>query len=113
MGFSLYIMVGYFVLLMLYVVLALFNIILQSPCIRMIVTHLRKYLFWNGFIRLFMELYQGLCVASVLNTYTADDDLNSAFYWVRACYYCRIVGMCLVLAVPIIILVPFYCIKRN
>ena len=57
MGFPLYIMLGHFALVALYLFLALINLICQSPCIRIVVYYLRKYLFWNGFIRLYMELY--------------------------------------------------------
>ena len=113
MGLPLYIMMGHFALLVLYIFLRLCNVVLRSPCIATIVTYLGRYLFWNGFIRLYMELYQGICVASVLNTYTADDDINSPFYWIKVCYYCRIVGMCLIFALPILLFVPLYFRKRD
>ena len=113
MGFPLYIMLVHFALLILYVVLALLNRILRLRWLGKIINYLGSYLFWNGFIRLYMELYQGLCVASILNTYTADDDLNSPFQWVEACYYCRILGMYLIITMPILFLVPLYCMKRD
>lgn len=49
----------------------------------------------------------------MLNIYTDDDDLNSPFKWVVVCYYCRVVGMVLISAMPILFLVPFYCFKRD
>ena len=52
-------------------------------------------------------------MASVLNTYTAEEDLNSPFMWVQACYYCRVVGMYLTVTTPLLLLVPLYCIKRD
>ena len=79
MGFPIYIMLGYFSLLMLYIILALTNRLLKCKCLGKVVDYLGSYLFWNGYIRLYMELYKGLCLASVLNTYTADDDMNSPF----------------------------------
>ena len=57
MGLPLYIMLGHFALLVLYIFLCLCNVVLRSPCIAAIVTYLGRYLFWNGFIRLYMELY--------------------------------------------------------
>ena len=60
-----------------------------------------------------MELYQGLCVASILNSYTAEDDVNSPFMWVKACHYCRIIGLYLIVPLPILLIVPFYLIKRD
>ena len=113
MGLQLYIMLSHFALLVLYIFLGLCNLKLKWTCIAKFVTYLGRYLFWNGFIRLYMELYQGLCVASVLNTYTANDDLNSPFYWIKVCYYCRIVGMCLIFTLPILLFVPFYFKKRD
>ena len=113
MGLPLYIMMGHFALLVLYIFLRLCNVILQSPRIAKIATYLGRYLFWNGFIRLYMELYQGLCVASILNTYTADDDFNSPYYWIKACYYSRIVGMILIFALPILLFLPLYFRKRD
>ena len=49
----------------------------------------------------------------MLNTYTADDDHNSPFMWVKVCFYFRIAGMILICVTPILILVPFYLIKRD
>ena len=113
LGFPLYVMLGHFALVVIYIFLRLCNFIFQSPCIAKIVNYLRRYLFWNGFIRLYMELYQGLCVATILNTYTAEEDWNSPFYWVRVCYYCRMVGIYLIIAAPIFFLVPLYFMKRD
>ena len=79
MGLQLYIMLGHFALLILYSILALANHYLKLQCLGKVVNCLKNYLFWNGFLRLYMELYQSLCLASVLNTYTAEEDWNSAF----------------------------------
>ena len=35
------------------------------------------------------------------------------FIWVKACHYCRIIGMYLIVALPILLIVPFYLIKRD
>ena len=79
MGLQLYIMLGHFALLILYSILALANHYLKLKYLGKVVNCLKNYLFWNGFLRLYMELYQGLCLASVLNTYTAEEDWNSPF----------------------------------
>lgn len=49
----------------------------------------------------------------MLNSYTADDDVNSPYKWVRACYYCRIVGVYLLFALPLFFFIPFYLMKRD
>ena len=113
LGFPLYVMLGHFAFVVIYIFLRLCNFILQSPCIAKTVNYSRRYLFWNGFIRLYMELYQGLCVATILNTYTAEEDWNSPFYWIKVCYYCRMVGIYLIIATPIFLLVPLYFIQRD
>ena len=56
-GFPLYIILGHIALLVIYYLLALLNLICCSPRIGKLINYLRKYLFWNGFIRLYMELY--------------------------------------------------------
>ena len=82
MGLPLYIMLVHFALLVIYIFLTLFNVILQSPRLRIITNYLKRYLFWNGFLRLYMELYSGLALSSVLNIHTGTDDENSPFKWV-------------------------------
>ena len=82
MGLPLYIMLVHIALSIVYLVLALINYFCRLRCLDKILKKLKSYLFWNGFLRLYMEIYQGLCVATVLNTYTAEDDVNSPFIWV-------------------------------
>ena len=82
MGLPLYIMLVHIALSIVYLVLALINHFLRLRCLDKILMKMKSYLFWNGFLRLYMEIYQGLCVATVLNTYTAEDDVNSQFIWV-------------------------------
>ena len=52
-------------------------------------------------------------MATVLNTHTADDDFDSPFLWVKVCAYCRLFGLFLTFALPILLFIPFYCIKRD
>ena len=60
-----------------------------------------------------MELYQGLCIATVLNLYTAQNALESPFLWVRICYYCSIFSLILIVVVPFFIFVPLYLKRRD
>ena len=79
MGFPLYVMLCHFALLLLYIFFGLSNLILRSPCISKLNSYIGSYLFWNGFIRLYMELYAGLALSSVLNMHTGEDDWDSPF----------------------------------
>ena len=74
MGFPLYIMLGYVTFVVIYFILAAINCVFRSKYLGKLVTKINSYLFWNGFIRLFMELYQGLAVATVLNIHTSEGD---------------------------------------
>ena len=60
-----------------------------------------------------MELYQGICIASILNIHTAENAQDSPFLWVRICYYCSIFSLILVIAVPFLLFVPLYCKRRQ
>ena len=113
LGLPLYIMLAHFVLMILYFTFALINRCVQSKYLDKLVRKLKFYLFWNGFIRLYMELYQGLCIATVLNLYTAENALESPFLWVRICYYCSIFSLVLIITVPFFIFVPLYFKRRD
>ena len=60
-----------------------------------------------------MELYSGLALSSVLNTHTADGDWDSPFQWVEVSYWSGLVSMILLVALPTLLFIPFYCMKRD
>ena len=60
-----------------------------------------------------MELYQGLALATVLNIHTSEQDQNSPFLWVKVSYWFGISGLILIVALPILLFLPFYCLKRK
>ena len=72
MGFPLYIVLGHLIFIVIYFVLYLVSIKLKCKCMIKIINFLKNYLFWNGLIRLYMEIYFGLTLASVLNMQTVD-----------------------------------------
>ena len=72
MGFQLYIILGHIALVALYLILYLANLKLRIKSLKKINKYLAAYLFWNGLIRLFMEVYLGMALASVLNMYTVN-----------------------------------------
>ena len=113
MGLPLYIMLSHFALLLLYIFFGLSNLILRSPCISKLNNYIESYLFWNGFLRLYMELYSGLALSSVLNIHAGEDDWDSPFYWVEVSYYSARVSIYLVAMLPILFFVPLYFIKRD
>ena len=57
MGFPLYVMLGYFTLVIIYLILALAQRLLKRKVLGKIVNKIRSYLFWNSMIRLYMEVY--------------------------------------------------------
>ena len=110
MGFTLYIILGYATLVVLYLILNLANLMLKLMCLRKIVNFLATYLFFNGLIRLYMEIYLGMALASVLNMHTVD--WQSPFKWVTFSNYSGLVALILITTLPILLFVPFYCCKR-
>ena len=112
-GFPLYIMLGYFTFVAIYYILAVTNCIFRSKYLGKVVNKINSYLFWNGFIRLFMELYQGLAVATVLNIHSSEGNENSPFLWVKVSYWFAFAGLILIVALPILLFLPFYCLKRK
>ena len=72
MGFPLYIILGYTALLILYLLLYLVNLLLKLMCLGKAVNKLATFLFWNGLLRLFIEVYAGMALATVLNMQAVD-----------------------------------------
>ena len=110
MGFPLYITLGHIALSVLYLFLYLVNLLLKSKLLGKSLNYLGKYLFWNGFIRLYMEIYFGMALASMLNMYTID--WQSQFQWVKVSNYSALAGLILIVLLPIFLFVPFYFCKR-
>ena len=112
MGLPLYIMLVHFALLIIYIFVTSFNVILCSSRISKITNKLRRYLFWNGFLRLYMELYSGLALSAVLNIHTSTDDKNSFFKWVEISYWASFFSIILLATLPILFII-FFSVKRN
>ena len=110
MGFPLYITLGHIALSVLYLFLYLVNLLLKSKLLGKSLSYFGKYLFWNGFIRLYMEIYFGMALASMLNMYTID--WQSQFQWVKVSNYSALAGLILIVLPPIFLFVPFYFCKR-
>ena len=110
MGFPLYIILGHMALIFLNLLLYLTNLLLKLKCLGKITNYLSGYLFWNGLIRLFMEVYLGMALAAVLNTIVAD--WQSPFKWVKVSNYAGLVSLILAISLPILVFLPFYCRRR-
>ena len=67
---------------------------------------LGKSFYWNGLIRLFLELYQDLALLSFLNLYTAEWD--SVYDSVRYSNNLSAVVFGIVLALPLILAIVMY-----
>ena len=111
MGFPLYITLGHIALSVLYIFFYLLNFILQSKPLSKMLNHLGKYLFWNGFIRLYMEIYLSMALASILDIYTVDK--QSPFKWVKVSNYSALISLIIIALLPILFFVPFYFCKRK
>ena len=110
MGFPLYIIFAHASLLASYFILYLVNLRLKLKCLGKINSYLATYLIWNGNIRLYIEIFQGMALASVLNMHTAN--WQSPFEWVEVSNYSGLVGLILVALLPILVFIPFYCLRR-
>ena len=55
MGFPQYIIYGHFILAAFFIVLYLITLLI--PKLKRVTNYISAYLFWNGFIRLYIELY--------------------------------------------------------
>ena len=111
MGFPLYIILAHAALLALYSILYLVNLRLKLKCLSKINSYLAAYLIWNGYITLYMEIFQGMALASVLNMHTAN--WKSPFDLVKASNYSALIGLILVAYLPVLVFIPFYCRRRS
>ena len=57
MGFPLYIVLGHMTFVVIYFLLYLASLKLKCKCFEKVIKFIRYYLFWNGLIRLYMEIY--------------------------------------------------------
>ena len=57
MGLPFYVILGYFILVIIYLIFALAQRLLKRKVLGKIVNKVRSYLFWNSIIRLYMEVY--------------------------------------------------------
>ena len=91
-------------MIMLYILLAIMCLFLYN--VKSIWNKLGPKLYWNGLIRLFLELYQDLALLSFLNLYTAEWD--SVYDYV--CYSNNLSAavFTVVLAVPLILAVVMF-----
>ena len=87
------------------------NILIAIMCVvlykvKRVWNWLRPIIYWNGLIRLFLELYQDLALLSFLNLYTAEWD--SVYDYV--CYSNNLSAavFTVVLAVPLILAVVMF-----
>ena len=112
-GFPLYIIHAYLALALLYLLLKLAYSIFKCKCkcLRKSVKCLGGYLLWNSLIRVYMELYQDLSLISALNMHTVD--WQSPFEWVSISNYYGLFFLILMSALPALLLLPFYCYKRD
>ena len=110
MGFPLYIILGYLALILLYLLLYLINLLLKLKYLGKAVTFLANFLFWNGLIRLYLEVYAGMALASVLNMQAVD--WQTSFKWVSVSNYSALIGLILIIALPVLLFMPFYCRRR-
>ena len=110
MGFALYIVLGYIGFIFLYLFLYLVNRLLKLNYLGKAVNYLANFLFWNGLLRLFIEIYSGMALASVLNTYTVD--WQSPFKWVSVSNYSGLISLIIIVSIPILLFLPFYCRRR-
>ena len=102
---------GHMALLVLYILFYILKLVFRCKCWKKIVKSIGGILLWNGLIRLYMEMYQDLAQASVINMYTADWQTN--FTWVNISNYYALAGFILVTALPILLFIPFYCCRRK
>ena len=57
MGFPLYIVIGHMTFIVFFFLLYLASLKLKCNCMEKVIRFIRYYLFWNGLIQLYMEIY--------------------------------------------------------
>ena len=66
-------------------------------CITWLRTKIRDLLYWNGFIRLFMEMFSDVALTAALNLYTADWSHSSS-----QVYYSNVLAVILLATLGIV-----------
>ena len=64
------------------------------------------FIFWNGSIRIFMELYLELFLFSLMNMKVLESDSTNE--WIDASNKVALASLVLVIAVPVIIIIYFF-----
>lgn len=72
MGFPMWVIYAHLAIVPISAIVLCFQKMIRREWCDRYVTRLRGKLFWNSFIRLFMELYMDLALTAVLNVLTAD-----------------------------------------
>ena len=103
-----YIIWAHLALLPLYLVLLYLSY--KAKFLKRLTNYIGTYLFWNGSIRLYIELYQDFAINSSLNMYKIERD--SPFEDVRLSNTYAFISFTLVCAIPIVVFIPFYCCKK-
>ena len=110
-GFPLYVMHGFIWLIIISLVLYLVNCICKYSLVSKIINRLGAFLYWNGLIRTYMELYQDLSLTAALNMHVVS--WQSPFDWVIVTNKYALTALVIVIALPILLFVPFYCRRRS
>ena len=107
-GLELWIVVTHLLLILIHALVYL----LKGRCglSKNIQTKLGSYLYWNGLLRLYMEIFFDIAMLSVLNMYTVNWDTK--FHAVQLSNIVSVLFLILVGTLPIIFL-PLYCCKRK
>ena len=103
-----YIIWAHLALIPLYLVLLFLSY--KAKFLKRLTNYIGTYLFWNGSIRLYIELYQDFAINSSLNMYKIERD--SPFADVRLSNTYAFISFTLVCAIPIVIFIPFYCYNK-
>ena len=79
--------------------------------LKRISNYIGTYLFWNGSIRMYIELYQDFTLNSSLNMHTLE--YESPFEDVRNSNIYAFTTFALVCTIPLIFFLPHYCCKKS
>ena len=110
LGFSLYTLTLYVVMVAVFILLYPFSKCFEK--VKKIRDKMREILFWNMLIRLFIELYLDFLVYAIINTKTSDWEFYDILHGPTTS---NILSFALCFSIPVlpIILIILYCRKRN
>ena len=84
-----------------------------KKCLPKVVTKFQHYLFWNGSIRLFIEVYLDMVLFSLFNLYEAQRTIQLDTEAVFISFWVSIAVMTICTCVPLILLVYFVKHRKN